>query len=71
MKRVKIHVKRVQYSQENMLSIHEMDGSLIQTCKKIELKGNWVIRQYNNPVPCDETIVLYPANDDASYWVVH
>ena len=70
-RRVKIHVDQKLQNTDNRISICEMNGDLIQTCKKVELKGQWTLRQYNNPVPCDATIVLYPESEDASYWVVH
>lgn len=75
MSRIKIHIdNHGEFDpNEQRIKIQTMDGAPIGTgaACKVRLRGNWIVRQYNNPVPCGELTVLYPENEAASYEVLH
>ena len=49
------------------ITVCNVAGEELLRTKKLILRGNWVLRQYNNPVPCGASIVLYPLDDNFSY----
>jgi len=49
------------------LTVCEMDGTLLEVGRRIRLRGEWILRQYRNPVPCGASVVLYPDDEQASY----
>ena len=52
---------------EPCLTVCNSDGVLLQRGRRIRLSGEWILRQYNNPVPCGATVVLYPIEDQGTY----
>ena len=69
--RTKIHINNSPPFDENLerIRICKMDGALMRECKQVKLTGEWILRQYNNPVPCGEFTVLYPENEESSFVV--
>lgn len=67
--RVKIHINNTgPFSTDvHRLTVQLMNGHTIAKAKRIHLKGSWIIRQYNNPVPCGEYTVLYAADETSAY----
>lgn len=57
---------------ERRIKIQNMDGSPIGegAAKHVMLKGCWIIRQYNNPVPCGEFTVLYPLDSASDFEII-
>jgi len=72
--RVKIHfdtdaVKPV-VPDKPCVTVCTMDGKILERGRKVRLTGEWILRQYRNPVPCGASVVLYPEGDNFSYRVV-
>lgn len=65
--RVKIHLDNNPESTEPRVVIQQMDGTLVHRVRKVVLHGEWIIRQYNNPVPCGERTVIYNEDPTAYY----
>lgn len=40
--------------------VNDFDGAIIERGRRIKLRGDWVVRQYRNPVPCGATTVFVP-----------
>ena len=57
---------------ERRIKIQTMDGAPIGegAAKQVRLNGKWILRQYNNPVPCGELTVLYPEEETSSYEIL-
>lgn len=72
--RVKIHIDNHGPFDRNerRIKIQTMDGAAVGegAARKVRLRGNWIVRQYNNPVPCGELTVLYPDDEDSTYEIV-
>ena len=72
--RVKIHIDNHGPfdPNERRIKIQTMDGAAVGegAARKVHLRGNWIVRQYNNPVPCGELTVLYPDDEDSTYEIV-
>jgi len=49
------------------LTVCTMDGGLLDQGRRIRLRGEWILRQYRNPVPCGASVVLYPESDESTY----
>jgi len=60
-------VKPITYEKPR-ISVCDYEGNQILVTKKVHLIGNWTLRQYNNPVPCGATVVLYPADHEAAWY---
>ena len=69
--RVKIHVDLFKPVTPTVPCIHvcRMDGTILATGRRVRLKGEWVVRQYRNLVPCGATVVLYP-DDPGAQWTM-
>ena len=71
MTRVKIHVDetaiRPLSPEKPCLTVSLMDGTRLDTGRRIRLEGVWILRQYRNPVPCGASVVLYPADERGTY----
>jgi hypothetical protein len=72
--RVKIHVDQDLVKPlspgNDCITVCTMGGEVLARCRKLELKGHWTLRQYNNSTPCGASVVLYPESEDATYNVV-
>lgn len=73
MTRVKIHMDETAVRpicpETPCLTVSLMDGTRLETARKIRLEGVWVLRQYRNPVPCGASVVLYPVDARGTYQV--
>ena len=71
MKRVKIHVDQDSvkpiHPRKPCITVCDMDGTVIETGRRVKLTGAWILRQYRNPVSCGATIVLYPEDETAGW----
>jgi hypothetical protein len=71
MERVKIHVDMNAVKPvtpgNKCITVCRMDGTILARCSKVYLHGSWTLRQYNNPVPCGASVVLYPEDDRSTY----
>jgi hypothetical protein len=70
MGRVKIHTDGQAIGTKHCIAICTMDGFVLSRCRRVVLTGRWVLRQYNNPVPCGAKTVLYTEDETSTYEVV-
>lgn len=74
MSRVKIHIDNSgPFSRkEARIKIQNIDGTPVGkgAARSVRLSGNWILRQYNNPVPCGELTVLYPGDNASGYEII-
>ena len=72
--RVKIHVDmdlvKPLLPEKDCITVCTMGGEVLAKGRKVELNGKWILRQYNNKVPCGASVVLYPDGDESTYHLV-
>lgn len=70
--RVKFHLdnNKTSLHAEHRICIQLMDGTVLRRVREVKLKGEWIIRQYNNPTPCGEVTVIYAKDESATYEVI-
>ena len=69
--RVKIHVDQDSVKplspSSPCVTVCTMDGAIVDRGRRLRLTGEWILRQYRNPVPCGASVVLYANTDHADY----
>lgn len=64
-----IHTDRDGRSDEARITVFDSDEGrlVVPGTRKLILRGTWTLRQYNNPVPCGATTVLFTTDPNATW----
>lgn len=58
------------FEEPEIVVVTDPGGDVLQTGRKLVLKGEWTLRQYRNPVPCGAHFALHPGPGATYEWKV-